>query len=175
MLRILAQVTRWIIICCLCFILLSFHWIAFVAFVVFLVWRGNVKRKRQYESNLKANAEFVLEDSEEFEVMGVTDLNEDGKNRQDIFMRCYRGDTVTLQHLPIEDRPPVVEVWTKFGMIGYLAPYDVAKHVEFFQSTASSTGVIKKLTGGTEEKPELGCIVAVYVALSEQAESFSNT
>lgn len=167
MLRLVGQILRWIIICYLSFILLSLHWIAFVMFVVFLVWRSNVKRRRKYESNVKATAEFVNEHSEEFEVIGVADHNEDGKNRQDIFMRCYRGDTVTLQYLPAEDRPHVVEVWTKFGMIGYLAPYDVAKHIEFFQSSVSSTGVIKKLTGGTEDKPELGCIVSVYVTLSE--------
>lgn len=161
MLRILAQIARWLFICCLCFILLSVHWIAFVVFVVFLAWRSIVKRKIQYELNLKEAAELVNEHSEEFEVIGVSDYNEDGKNRQDIFMRCYRGDTVTLEYFPTEDRPHVVEVWTKFGKIGNLAPYDVAMHIDFFQSTASSTGVIKKLTGGTEEKPELGCIVAV--------------
>ncbi|MEX1028478.1 MAG: hypothetical protein WDZ91_00355 [Paenibacillaceae bacterium] len=170
MLRILAQLAKWILIFCICFILLSFHWIALVVFVVFLVWRGNVKRRMQYESTVKANAEFVNEHSEEFEVIGVTDINEDGKNRQDIFMRCYRGDTVTLEFQPTEDRPHVVEVWTKFGMIGYLAPYDVAKHIGFFKSTESPTGVIKKLTGGTLDKPELGCIVAIYLTLNEPDE-----
>jgi hypothetical protein len=171
MLRIIAQLAKWIVICCISFILLSINWIPFVVFVVLLVWRSNVKRRRQYESNVKANAEFVNEHSEEFQVIGVTDANEDGKNRQDIFIRCYRGDTVTLQFQPTEDRTHVVEVWTKFGMIGYLAPYDVAKHIEFFESTESPTGEIKKLTGGTVDKPELGCIVAVYVALSKPVES----
>jgi len=170
-LRILAQITKWILIIAFSFILLTLHWIAFVVFVVFLVWRSNVKRKKQYESNLqKENSDYVSEHSEEFEVIGNTDLNEDGKNRQEIFMRCYRGDKVTLEYLPNEDRPHVVEVWTKFGMIGYLAPYDVAKHIDFFQSTTSPTGEIKKLTGGTAEKPDFGCIVAVYVAPSEQTE-----
>lgn len=167
MLRILAQLAKWIIICFAGFILLSLHWIPFSVLVVFLVWRSNVKRKRKYESNVKANSEFVNEHSEEFEVIGVSETNEDGKNRQDIFMRCYRGDIVTLQYQPTEDRPYVVEVWTKFGMIGNLAPYDVAKHIEFFQSAESPTGVIKKLTGGTEDKSELGCIVAVYVTLNK--------
>ncbi len=171
MLRILAQITKWILILLASFLLLDLHWIAFVLFVVFLVWRSNVKRRKQYESNIKKNAEFVNEHSEEFEVIEVTGQNEDGKNRQDIFMRCYRGDIVTLKHLPTEGRPNVVEVWSKFGMIGFLAPYDVAKYIEFFNAAENPTGEIKKLTGGTEEKPELGCIVAVFVTLDEQVET----
>src|SRR5690606_25120431 len=151
----------------ICFILLTFHWSFFIAIVVFLVWRGNVKRKRQYESHVKARTEYVNEHSEEFEVIGVTEPNEDGKNRQDVFIRCYRGDTITFKFRPTEDRPNVVEVWTKFGMIGYLAPYDVGRHIEFFQSTEIPTGEIKKLTGGTAQKPELGCMVSVYITPSE--------
>ncbi len=171
MLRILALITKWLLILIASFLLLDLHYIAFVLFVVFLVWRRNVRKRKENEFSEKAHTEFVNEHSEEFEVIGVTDQNEDGKNRQDIFIRCYRGDVVTLKHLPTEERPNVVEVWTKFGMIGYLAPYDVAQHIQFFSTAENPTGEIKKLTGGTEDKPELGCIVAVYVTLSEEVET----
>jgi hypothetical protein len=171
MLRILLQSVKWILIALAGIVLYSINVLVLITFVILLVWRGNNKRKKQYENSLKLNTQFLKEHAEDFEVMEVTEMNADGKNRQEIMTRCYRGDTVTLEFKPTEESPYYVEVWTKFGVIGTLAPYDVAKHIGFFRTTDNLTGEIKKLTGGTIDKPEHGCIISVYLIISEQAES----
>jgi hypothetical protein len=162
----LVKLMKWMMIYFVAIILMFIHWIAFAVFVLFLVWRSRVKKNRQFESPVRGTIQHVKDYMEEFEVVGITDLNEDGKSRQDVLIRCYRGDLVTLQYVPTESSPHRVEVWTKFGMIGYMAPYDVAKHNEFFETKESPTGVVKKMTGGTEEKPAVGCMIALDVTLS---------
>ncbi len=84
--------------------------------------------------------------STEYDVMDVTDDNEDGKNRQEVLIRCYRGDLITFKAMASENKHPIIEVWTQFGMIGHLDPYAVIKYAEFFQSRDSSEGLISYIS-----------------------------
>ena len=149
------------------FILLLFQqWIALALFVVFLVWRSKVKKRKAMELLLKNENDANIQGRlEEFNVVGVTHINEDGTNRQDILNKCYRGDAITLKYMPTEDKPHATEVWTKFGLIGSIASYDAEKFANDLQVEEGITGRIKKLLGGTAEKPTVDCIIVVQLPL----------
>lgn len=163
-----SKIVKGILIFIFSIILLMIHWIAFLAFAFFMIWRSAVNRKKLLAAEQEAQKN-VKEYSTEFDVTEVTDDNEDGKNRQEVLMRCYRGDLITFKHIASENKPPIIEAWTQFGMIGYLDPYGVIKHAEFFESRNTSEGIITILTEVKMGGP-IGCKVVIDLTKQQEVQ-----
>ena len=140
-------VLKWIIKLIIGFALLTLHWSLFVLYVILLMAYNWWKQRRQEQSRLSEDPEDYA-DYREFELYDLEGENEDGTNRREIFEKCYRGDEVRLKYNPSPENENRLEVWTKFGQIGLIAPYFVEQHADYFKSGADIRGRIKKIVSG---------------------------
>jgi hypothetical protein len=92
-------------------------------------------------------------------VVGDSHVNDDGSSRQEIITRCKPGDALTLKSEPHNQYDPnAVAVLTRNGeQIGYLSR-DRALFLKPYLDSAGGAlpAVIREITGGTKEKPDLG-------------------
>lgn len=149
-------IIKWIIKFVLAFILLVIHWTLFALFIFFLAWRSWSRQRRQEALQL------TEEQSDgriyrEFELFAASGVNDDGSRRQDILEKCYRGDEVTLKYNPAPDDDNRLEVWTRFGQIGLIAPFFVEQFAAYLKSGAEIEGRIKRIVTG----PETSCVLEI--------------
>jgi len=140
-------VLKWIIKLVIGFVLLVMHWSLFVLYILLLMAYNFWKQRRLEESRLGEDPEdnyFYRE----FELYDINGENADGTNRREIFEKCYRGDKVTLKYNPTPDDENRLEVWTKFGQIGLIAPYFVEQYADTFKSGREIHGRIKRIVSG---------------------------
>lgn len=117
------------------------------------------------ETAFHSNAISLNFERGEFQVVGVTFDNEDGTNRQTILRKCSDGDMIMLRRRYSKKYPNAVEVWTEFGQIGHISEYDARVIAKLMDDGKQIDARIKKLIGGTFEKPKLGCILLLKTDL----------
>lgn len=111
------------------------------------------------EQPIDVSIDFMT--SYELRVVGVSFDNDNGTSRQEILAQCQSGDTVTLKRSHSKKYPNAIEVWTKHGQIGHVSS-DVAERLApDMDSGLKVEAEIKRVTGGTEDKPTRGCIIKV--------------
>lgn len=97
----------------------------------------------------------------DFRVVGVSFDNSNGMNRQNLLKKCVPDQEVTLKRKPSKKYPEAIEVWTKFGQIGFIDSHDAVDLAEIIDNGTRLSVKIKKITGGNAEKPNFGCIISV--------------
>ncbi|HZG56808.1 hypothetical protein [Paenibacillus sp.] len=145
--RTVWTIVKWIIKLALGLALLAVHWSLFVLFVALLTLLGWLKQRRMEQSRPSDEPEDDV-DYREFELFDLEGRNEDGTDRQAIFDKCYRGDEVSVKYNPAPGHENRLEVWTKFGQIGLIAPYFAEQYAEVFKSGQPVRGRIKKISSG---------------------------
>lgn len=115
--------------------------------------------------NKNYESDFDDEDDDDFiftKVAGVLNINDDGVERQTILQSCYQGEALFLER-------DIYNEYSKYAIkvcrvcndeqIGYLSDSLAKKlknrEIERFIVT------IKEITGGTEDKPNLGCNIKI--------------
>ncbi|TLS53788.1 hypothetical protein FE782_00035 [Paenibacillus antri] len=156
-------VVKWIVKLVLGLILLFVHWSLFLLFVVLLMLRNWQKQRRQSHARLSEEQEEGIV-YREFELFDLEGRNEDGTDRKAIYDKCYRGDEVTLKYNPAPGNENRLEVWTKFGQIGLIAPYYVEQYADTFKSEAGARGRIKKIASGADAS----CILEIAFPTEEE-------
>lgn len=100
----------------------------------------------------------------ETRVAGVTFENDDGTNRQEILKKCKPGDSIVLEHWPMPEDEYAVKVLRENGeQLGHIPREDAEDVAEWLGSANSVTAKIKKITGGTKDKPTIGCIIEIRI------------
>lgn len=97
----------------------------------------------------------------DYRVVGVSFDNSNGNNRQGLLKQCAPDQEVTLKRKPSKKYPEAIEVWTKFGQIGFIDADDAVNLAKVIDNGTRLIVKIKKITGGNVEKPKLGCIISV--------------
>lgn len=150
-------IVKWIIKFVIAFILLVVHWLLFALFIFFLAYR-TWSRQRRAEALRLAEEDNDGRVYREFELFASGGVNDDGVSRQQVLEKCYRGDAVTLKYNPTEDDANRVEVWTRFGQIGLIAPFFVEQHAAYFKSGNDVEGRIKRVNTSA---PETSCVLEI--------------
>ncbi|WP_342439980.1 hypothetical protein NSS79_15230 [Paenibacillus sp. FSL L8-0436] len=116
------------------------------------------------DNGFNKNAESIdlglYELSQEYEVRieRVTESNSK-INRQTLLPKCKPNDDVTLKQNQNDDGLVEIEVWTKYGMVGFLQYSQVQKVTRSEKNGGKFTAKIHMITGGTKDKPNYGCIL----------------
>lgn len=141
-------VVKWILKLLIGFAMIAVHWSLFVLFIALLMFRTWWKQRRIEQTRLseEQTEEGVL--YREFDLYEPEGQNADGSDRREIYNKCYRGDEVILKYNPAPDNVNRLEVWTRFGQIGLIAPFFVEQYASTFKSGTDVHGRIKKITSG---------------------------
>gem|GEM_PF-2042256 len=168
MISVIVSIAKWVIIVCTAILLLAIHWIAFLLFVAFLVFRKMSKKKKAAhtpdESHIPIRntriRRITVEDDEdeEYKVVGVTFDNKDGSSRQTILKKCSVGDPVELKLTTYKGKP-AVEVWTDFGQIGNISSDESEDVTDAVNEGRIMGAEIGGIYGGTTDKPTIGCVI----------------
>jgi len=140
---------KWIVKILLGLALLAVHWSLFLAFVALLMLLRWMRQRKLEHSRPGEETEEGLE-YRDFELYDLEGRNEDGTDRQAIFHKCYRGDEVTVKYNPAPGKENRLEVWTRFGQIGLIAPFYAEQYAEVFKSETPARGRIKKIASGAD-------------------------
>lgn len=131
-----------------------------------LIYRYAKKKKAAKSAPRKAKQMSQDEPLEiiETRVAGVSFNNDDGTSRQEILKRCTTGESIRLIHAPMPGHEFAVKVLRENGeQLGYI-PSEDAEDVESWVNSANKvTAKIKKITGGTQDKPTVGCVIEIRI------------
>lgn len=105
--------------------------------------------------------ESIGEWDDDYRVVGVTFDNPNKVNRQQILKKCNVGQDITLKRKPSKQFPDAIEVWSKYGQIGHIDADDASLLAPVLDRKKRFKVTIKKITGGTTDKPTLGCIISL--------------
>jgi hypothetical protein len=97
-------------------------------------------------------------------VAGVSHTSELGKSRQKIIKTCNIGEIVILTPYPMDNYPKSVIIKRVNGDdIGFLPEDFIIKNDIFgrLQNGGTVLAKIKEFTGGTFNKPTIGCIIEI--------------
>ncbi|WP_342547679.1 HIRAN domain-containing protein [Paenibacillus sp. FSL P2-0089] len=97
----------------------------------------------------------------DYRVVGVSFDNSNGTNRQTLLKKCTMNQEITLKRKRSKEYPNAIEVWSKVGQLGHIADDDAIDLAEIIDNGTRLTAKIKKITGGTTDKPSLGCIITI--------------
>jgi hypothetical protein len=97
----------------------------------------------------------------DYRVVGVSFDNPNGTNRQNLLKKCVANQEITLKRKRSKEYPNAIEVWSKVGQLGHIADDDAIDLAEIIDNGTRLTAKIKKITGGTTDKPSLGCIITI--------------
>ncbi|WP_081391959.1 HIRAN domain-containing protein [Paenibacillus odorifer] len=75
--------------------------------------------------------------------------------------KCSAGQDITLKRKPSKKFPDAIEVWVKQEQIGHIDADDASILAPILDRRKRFKVTIKKITGGTESKPTLGCIISL--------------
>ncbi len=102
-------------------------------------------------------------------VAGVSYKNPDGTERQEILLRLDPGDIAGLVREP--DNPhgsdAIAVVDPHYGQLGYIPGHIATRLADELDSGKTGFARIVEITGGTGDKPHLGCAVEVLLYDSE--------
>ncbi|NKQ18460.1 HIRAN domain-containing protein [Brevibacillus laterosporus] len=59
--------------------------------------------------------------------------------------------------------PNAVEIWSKHGQIGHISEKDAAELAPLIDRGKHILAAIKKITGGTNDKPTYGCVLSLQI------------
>ncbi|RFB34022.1 HIRAN domain-containing protein [Brevibacillus sp. VP] len=123
------------------------------------------KTRANADENVVNNFSEDYTDYEEWELLavGVTFDNEDGTNRQTVLKRCNPGEEITLKRNTSKKYPNAVEIWSKHGQIGHISEKDAAELAPLIDRGKHILAAIKKITGGTNDKPTYGCVLSLQI------------
>ena len=115
------------------------------------------------------NEELIFEDTEDEDedfiftkVVGVTQKNDDDVERQEILKYCYEGEKLILEydfHNKYSKYAIKVCRANNGEQIGYLE--DKLSQKIHFRDMSTATVYIDEIIGGTEDKPNLGCLIEI--------------
>jgi len=151
----IGKALRWIVKLVLGLLCLAIHWSLFLLFIILLMLYSWWKQRRFEQTRLSEEQDEGL--YREFELFDLEGKNEDGTDRQAIYEKCYRGDEVTLRYNPSPGEENRLEVWTKFGQIGLIAPHYVEQYADYFKSGVEIRGRIKRISSG----PNAFCLLEI--------------
>lgn len=97
----------------------------------------------------------------EYRVVGVSFDNPNKVNRQTLLRKCSVGQDITLKRKPSKKYPEAIEVWSKHGQLGHIDADDATELAPVLDRGKQFKVTIKKITGGSGEKPALGCIITL--------------
>ena len=97
-------------------------------------------------------------------VVGTTYKNKDRTSRQRIIKECKVGEKLLLIQSPDERNNDEIEYEDGIKVfrqnneqLGWLAEYLASEIIELFEKGCKADATITNITGGTEEKPTIGC------------------
>lgn len=128
-----------------------------VLLCMFIIWL--IFRKKKAKSTTKgiATGEYV-----ELEVVGESFDNEDGTSRQAILARCQEGDYIELRRQPKNKYDKnAIGVFTELGQIGHVSRELAKGLAPIMNRGVTFEGRIKRILGGTKNKPSYGCIIEI--------------
>ncbi len=110
------------------------------------------------------NDESDFDDKDELlivRVVGVTNKNFDNRNRQDILKECLEGEQLVLvKEIDNKFSRYAIKVCRLNGeQIGYLE--DKLSQQIHFRDMSTASVYIDEIIGGTEHKPNLGCLIEI--------------
>ncbi len=143
------NVVKWIVKILLGLALLIVHWSLFLLYIILLALFRKYRQHRREQARPGEEEEQGVE-YRDFELYDLEGQNEDGTDRQAIFNKCYRGDEVTVKYNPAPGHENRLEVWTKFGQIGLIAPFYAEQYADTFKSDTPARGRIKKISSGAD-------------------------
>ena len=126
--------------------------------------KRNINKNRGYSYNRLKNT-FDEEDEKDFiftKVAGVSKKNDDGVERQTILQNCYEGEALILErdiYNEVSNYAIKVCRMCNDEQIGYLND-SLAKKLKNREIERFEV-VLKEITGGTIDKPNLGCNIKI--------------
>lgn len=121
-------------------------------------------KKRKPKKSKEEIENDDLYDYYDFVVVGTTKINENNVSRQSILQKCKRHDPIELRREKMKNYPNAIGIWTQFGRIGYIAEDENEELAEMLDDGQKIRYChIKKLTGGTPDKPNLGCVIELEI------------
>lgn len=99
-------------------------------------------------------------------IAGVTQNNEDGSNRQNILKTCQPEDKLLLrrEHYNKYDKNAIQILLKRTGkQLGYINREVTAEIAPYIDSGNSIWAEITSLTGGSAQKPTIGCNIRIYI------------
>lgn len=119
----------------------------------------NINENRELRNDNKSNIfkdELLI-----VRVVGVTNKNIDNRNRQDILKECLEGEQLVLvKEIDNKFSRYAIKVCRLNGeQIGYLE--DKLSQKIHFRDMSTASVFIDEIIGGTEDKPNLGCLIEI--------------
>ena len=102
----------------------------------------------------------------EMTVVGETEINADGRARQDIIAKLRMGEDVELERVRADaGEPPAVRVVSRLGEIGRLKPADAERLAPYLDQGGRVSASIAHIDGGTSTNTAFNVVISV-VALA---------
>lgn len=119
----------------------------------------NINENRELKNDNKSN--IFKDDLLIVRVVGVTNKNIDNRNRQDILKECLEGEQLVLiKEIDNKFSRYAIKVCRLNGeQLGYLE--DKLSQKIHFRDMSIATVYINEIIGGTEDKPNLGCLIEI--------------
>lgn len=116
----------------------------------------NINENSEFKNNNIYKNDFLIA-----KVVGVTNKNYDNKNHQDILKECKEDEQLMLVK-EIDNRFSryAIKVCRLNGdQLGYLE--DKLSQKIYFRDMSTASVYIDEIIGGTENKPNLGCLIEI--------------
>ncbi len=96
---------------------------------------------------------------------GVSFDNPDGTSRQDILRKLRAGDMAGLVRMPDHPDDPnaIAVVLRRHGVMGWIPAHIAERFADQLDSGLVGFARVIEITGGTTDKPTLGCAVEVLL------------